>query len=61
LPFDSQGRLLGFAALSLFLMLLTNSVAWVYQYMLVGALIWLGWMAQEEAVSAADRAARRGT
>jgi hypothetical protein len=54
-------QLAGFLALALLGLLLTNTVAWTYQYLLVGALLWIGLMLRAEGeanVSAGDRAAR---
>jgi hypothetical protein len=43
----SLPRLFAFLAASLLLMTVTNVVAWTYQYLLPGALLWLGLMAAE--------------
>jgi hypothetical protein len=54
-------QLVGFLALALLGLLLTNTVAWTYQYLLVGALLWIGLMlkAEDEAgISEGGRAAR---
>jgi hypothetical protein len=40
----SLAQLVGFLALALLALLLTNTVAWTYQYLLVGALLWIGLM-----------------
>jgi hypothetical protein len=45
----SLPRLFAFLAASLLLMTVTNVVAWTYQYLLPGALLWLGLMAAEPA------------
>lgn len=44
----SPGQLAGFLALALVALLLTNTVAWTYQYLLVGALLWIGLMLKAE-------------
>jgi len=41
-------QLAGFLALALLGLLLTNAVAWTYQYLLVGALLWIGAMLKAE-------------
>jgi hypothetical protein len=41
-------QLVGFLALVLLALLLTNTVAWTYQYLLVGALLWIGLMLKAE-------------
>ena len=40
--------LLGLLALALLAILVTNTVAWTYQYLLVGALLWIGLMLRAE-------------
>jgi hypothetical protein len=45
------GQLEGFLALALLGVLATNTVAWTYQYMLVGALLWIGVMLKAEPVA----------
>ncbi len=47
----SLTRLFGFMALSLLCLLMTNAVAWTYQYLLIGVLTWLGWLAHEPPAS----------
>lgn len=41
-------QLFVFLACSLFLVLLTNVLAWTYQYLLVGILLWVSFMAREQ-------------
>jgi hypothetical protein len=41
-------QLPGFLALVLSAVLVTNTVAWTYQYLLVGALLWIGLMLRTE-------------
>ena len=41
-------QLVGSFALALLALLLTNTVAWTYQYLLVGALLWIGLMLKAE-------------
>lgn len=45
------GQLVGFLALALLAVLVTNTVAWTYQYLLVGALLWIGVMLKVEPVA----------
>jgi hypothetical protein len=44
----SPVQLAAFLALALLALLLTNTVAWTYQYLLVGALLWIGLMLKAE-------------
>jgi hypothetical protein len=44
----SLTQLVGFLPLALVALLLTNTVAWTYQYLLVGALLWIGLMLKAE-------------
>jgi hypothetical protein len=44
----TPAQLPGFLALALAALLLTNTVAWTYQYLLVGALLWIGLMLRAE-------------
>ncbi|HLE61031.1 MAG TPA: hypothetical protein VI700_05800, partial [Thermoanaerobaculaceae bacterium] len=44
----SLAQLVGFLALALLAVLVTNTVAWTYQYLLVGALLWIGLMLRAE-------------
>ena len=48
LKLDSLRRLFGFLSAALFFMLLFNAVTWTYQYLLLGALLWLALMTTEE-------------
>lgn len=41
-------QLFGFFALAVLALLVTNTVAWTYQYLLVGALLWIGLMLRAE-------------
>jgi hypothetical protein len=43
-----SAQLFGFLALVLLTVLVTNTVAWTYQYLLVGALLWIGLMLRTE-------------
>jgi hypothetical protein len=52
------GQLVGFLALALLAVLVTNTVAWTYQYLLVGALLWIGLMLRAEGAADADDGAR---
>jgi hypothetical protein len=47
---DSMRKLLGFLSAALFFMLLFNAVTWTYQYLLLGALLWLSLMTSDEPV-----------
>ncbi len=48
LKLNSLRRLFGFLAGALFFILLFNTVTWTYQYLLIGALIWLALMTLHE-------------
>jgi len=54
LTLTSLPRLFALLAASLLLMNLTNVVSWTYQYLLPGALFWLGLMAANGAPSSAS-------
>jgi Na+/H+ antiporter NhaA len=55
-----SAQLIGFFALALLAVLLTNTVAWTYQYLLVGALLWMGLMLRAEADADVSTEAQRG-
>ena len=55
-----SAQLLGFLALVLLAVLLTNTVAWTYQYLLVGALLWIGLMLRTETGADVSTEAQRG-
>jgi hypothetical protein len=55
-----SAQLIGFFALALLAVLLTNTVAWTYQYLLVGALLWMGLMLRTEADADVSTEAQRG-
>jgi hypothetical protein len=44
----TSAQLPGFLAIALAALLVTNTVAWTYQYLLVGALLWIGFMLRAE-------------
>ena len=48
LRLKNLAQLVGFLALTLLAVLVTNTVAWTYQYLLVGALLWIGLMLRVE-------------
>jgi hypothetical protein len=53
-------QLVGFFALALLTLLLTNTVAWTYQYLLVGALMWIGLMLKAECEAEVAASGRTG-